>query len=80
MIPPFMCPVRRAAATYHSAVHPFYQQSNPESRKGVVKFCLKYININKKFRKRSKCVKEENKTKREIDALYRHETHLRLYE
>ena len=35
---------------------------------------------NKKFRKRSKCVKEKNKTKREIDALYRHETHLRLYE
>ena len=38
------------------------------------------MNINKKFRKRSKCVKEENKTKREIGALYRHETHLRLYE
>ena len=38
------------------------------------------MNINKKFRKRSKCVKEENKIKREIDALYRHETHLRLYE
>ena len=38
------------------------------------------MNINKKFRKRSKCVKEKNKTKREIDALYRHETHLLLYE
>lgn len=37
-------------------------------------------NANKKFRKRSGAVKEENKTKREIDALYRHETHLRLYE
>ena len=23
MIPPFMCPVRRAAATYHSAAYPF---------------------------------------------------------
>lgn len=42
--------------------------------------CLRYININEKFRKRFKYVKEENKTKREIDALYRHETHLLLYE